>query len=364
MRILQVIDSLNIGGAEVLIKEISSRLRSRGYDCAIAVLLRSGSAIEISAEAEGVPVHDTGINKTYSIRHVLPLARLIKGYDIVHVHLFPAQLWAALAARLGEAVPLVTTEHGATNARRESWWLRPVDAWMYRQYRAIVCNSQATAEELVKWCPHVVPKIRVIPNGIPLEDFTAASPAELDMVPCGVSKVIFVARFEVPKDHATLLRAFAKVPNAHLLLVGDGPLRPRLQELACKLGIHARVSFLGWRNDVPKILKAGDVYVHSTTSDGFGIAACEAMAAGLPVIATDVPGLSDVLGDAGVLVPIGDDEQLARELRSILASPDRRLEMGRLGQERAKLFSIEQTTELHAELYRSVLGQERSKRAS
>jgi glycosyltransferase involved in cell wall biosynthesis len=237
---------------------------------------------------------------------------------------------------------------------------------MYRHYRAIACVSKATAEELVKWCPQVASKTRVIANGIPLELFAMAKSAELDMIPRDVPKVVFVARFEPPKDHATLLRAFAKIKtrNAQLLLVGDGPLRPQLHQLACNLGIEARVTFLGLRSDVPRILKAADVYVHSTISDGFGIAACEAMAAGLPVIATDVPGLADVVGNAGALVPIGDDEALARELQSVLASPDRRLKMRLLGQERVKLFSIEQTTALHVDLYRSVLGQQHSKEMS
>ncbi len=365
MRILQVIDSLNLGGAEVLVKEMSPRLRRLGYECDVVVLLRSGSAIETSLEAAGVPLHDTGVNKIYSIRQVLPLARLIKSYDIVHVHLFPAQLWTILAARIGKRVPLVTTEHGS-NSRRQHAWLRPFDAWMYRQFRAIACVSQATAEEFVKWCPQVASKTRVIPNGVVLESFATAEPAKLDMGTTAVLKVVFVARFELPKDHATLLRAFAKIKtrNAQLLLVGDGPLRPQVHHLACELGIEARVTFLGLRNDVPRILKAADVYVHSTTSEGFGIAACEAMAAGLPIIATDVPGLSDVVGNAGVLVPIGDDEALARELQSVLASPDRRLKMRRLGQERVKLFSIERTAELHAHLYRSVLGQQFSEETS
>jgi len=278
----------------------------------------------------------------------------MQSYDIVHVHLFPAQLWAVLGAwQLKKSIPLVTTEHGTSNFRRH-WWLRAFDAWMYSHYERIACNSDATAEELVRWCPGVAGKINVIPNGVPLDDFETALPAGLPGIPDQATRVVFVGRFYPPKDHATVLRALTAVPHAHLLFVGDGPLRPRAEEFARSLGVAERVTFLGGRHDVAQVLKASDIFVHSTTFDGFGIAACEAMAAGLPVIASDVPGLAQVVKGAGVLFPVGDDRALARELTTLVSSPERRREMSVASRQRARCFGIEKTVDAYVRLYESL----------
>ena len=355
MRVLQLIDSLPLAGAEVLVKDVAPRLRKRGVECDVAVLRKLHSPLESLLQDAGVPLHSTGVTNLYSPRQVKPLAKLMRNYDIVHVHLFPAQLWAVLGlVWLATRVPLVTTEHGTSNSRRR-WWLRPFDEWLYPHYEYIACNSEATAGELVRWCPSIGPKIRVIPNGIPLEDFETAQPADLPQVPSDVPRLVFVGRFETPKDHPTVLRALAEVARAHLLFVGDGSLRPLAEKLARSIGVAARVTFLGRRRDVPGILRAADIYLHSTTFDGFGIAACEAMAAGLPVIASDVPGLAQVVQGAGILFPVGDHAALAREIQALLASPERRREMSNASRRRARCFSIDNTVDGYLAMYESVL---------
>jgi glycosyltransferase involved in cell wall biosynthesis len=125
--------------------------------------------------------------------------------------------------------------------------------------------------------------------------------------------------------------------------------------MAESLGIKDRVVFLGWRRDVAAVLKASDIYVHSTHSDGFGIAACEAMAAGLPVVASDVPGLREVVGEAGILFPPGDHKTLAQHLNSLILSPQKQHEMGRASRQRARQFSIENTVDCCIRMYESVL---------
>jgi len=358
MRVLQLIDSLPLAGAEVLVKDMAPRLRQRGVDCEVAVLRWLDSPLESALQCAGVPLHLTGAMNLYSPRQVGSVARLMRQFDVVHVHLFPAQLWAALgAARLSKPVPLLTTEHGSSNYRRR-WWLRAFDRWLYRQYGCILCNSEATAQGLIQWCPSAAPKLCVVHNGIPLDDFETAQPAEL-AVPPGLARLVVVGRFDPPKDHATVLRAVATLPQTHLLLVGDGPLRPDLEKQARDLGVAERVSFLGRRQDVARILKASDIYLHSATFDGFGIAACEAMAAGLPVIASDVPGLADVVRGAGALFPVGDHRALAHEIQRLLASPQRRREMGEASRKRARSFSIDRTVDGYLAIYESILQAER-----
>ena len=356
MRVLHVIDSLNRGGAEVMLTAMAPRFRTRGVICDVIALLRRPSPLERSLQDQDIHLRYTGVHSLYSPRQVFALANLLHGYDLVHVHLFPAQLWTVLAtARMRCRIPLVTTEHNTWNARRR-WWLRPVDLWMYSSYERIACISEATAEYLIRWCPGVAEKITIIPNGIPLDAFENAQPATLAHVPCDVTRLVFVGRFEAQKDHATLLRALAAVPDAHLLLVGDGPLRPRLEQLAQSLGIRTRVTFLGWRHDVAAVLKASDIYIHSTHSDGFGIAACEAMAAGLPVVASDVPGLAQVVAGAGILFPPGNAKALVHYLTALIKSPEQQREMSRASLQRARQFSIENTVDGCIRMYESVLG--------
>src|SRR5271165_2215398 len=355
MRVLQVIDSLNRGGAEVMLTAMAPLFRTRGVECDIIALLRRPSPLEDSLQEQNIHLRYTGVRRLYSPRQILALATLMRGYDIVHVHLFPAQLWTVLAAaRLRCRTQLVTTEHNTWNARRK-WWLRPIDRWMYAHYERIACISQATAENLVRWCPGVGGKIALIPNGIPFDAFENAQPAVLPDVPGGLTRLVFVGRFDVQKDHATLLRAITAVPDTHLLLVGDGPLRLRLERMAQSFGIGHRVTFLGWRQDVGAVLKASDIYVHSTHSDGFGIAACEAMAAGLPVVASDVPGLAQLVTSAGILFPAGDHKALARNLTALIQSPGRQREMSAASRQRARQFSIENTVDGCIRMYESVL---------
>ena len=121
------------------------------------------------------------------------------------------------------------------------------------------------------------------------------------------------------------------------------------------LRLKKRVTFLGWRNDIASILKASDIYVHSTHSEGFGIAACEAMATGLPVVASNVPALAQVVQGAGVLFPPGNHAELAQRLSELIASPELRRKMSQASIQRARQFSIEHTVDAYVQLYESVL---------
>lgn len=357
MRVLHVIDSLVFGGAEVLVKDMAPRMRKRGVDFQVFVLIRTGNPVERTVEECDVPVLDSGLHRLYSPVQILQLGKVVDRYDIIHVQLFPAQLWAAAAFALRRrSSRLITTEQNTWNYRRDHRYLRSIDDWMYRQYEIIACNSEATAEELRRWCPATGPKLRIIDNGIPLEAFESATPACLDdqLLP-GLTRLAFVARMYPQKDHATLLRAMTKVPNAQAVLVGDGPLRPELERMASDLRVRDRVKFLGHRTDVPEVLKACDIYVHPTNSDGFGIATCEAMAAGLPVVVSDVPGMAEVVAGAGLVFPVADDAALATQVNALLTSPDRCQQMSEAGKKRAQHFSIDRIVDEYVSLYRSLL---------
>jgi len=332
-------------------------MRQRGLDVAVVVLKHVDSPLEIELRTAGFQFLTSRGSYIYSPLHISSLAKHISSFDVVHSYLFPAQLWVAAGARLAsKRVPLVTTEQSTHNRRRQRW-VRPLDRWMYQNYKEIACNSQATAENLTRWVPEVTDRISVIYNGVPVERFQAAEAAsKAKVLPTanGRPVIMFVARFDPAKDHPTLLRALRRVPDAELVLVGEGDSRPAMQQLASDLGISERVHFLGARPDIPQLLKLADLYVHASNFEGFGMAALEAMSAGLPVVASDVPGLKEVVKGAGMMVPPHDEEALAKTIREILESKQTRQRMATASQKRATQFSIDRTVDSFIAVYESV----------
>lgn len=357
MKILHVIDSLIQAGAEALAKDMIPRMRGAGLDVAVAVLKEMNSPFERELRDKCVPFLSTAPGGIYSPAHILRLARHIRKFDLVQVYLFPAQLFTPLAGEIGRTkVPLVLAE-GSTHHRRKKGWFRPVENWTYARYAAIACASDAIAASLRAWVPGADTKIVVIPNGIDVQAFASAAavPRSSLGINNGNQVLLYVARLEPNKEHATLIRALTQVPNADLVLAGDGILRGQLEAQARSLGVAERVRFLGRRNDIAALLKTADIYVHPSAFEGFGIAAAEAMASGKPIVASNVPGLADVVGDAGILVPPRDPATLAREIRNLINSPEKRAELSLAAVERGRHFSIEKTVAAYINLYQSLL---------
>ena len=357
LRVLHVIDSLIQAGAEALVKDMVPRMRAAGLDVSVAVLKELDSPFERELREKKIPFLPTASGGIYSPAHVLSLKRHMHKFDVIQTYLFPAQLFAPLAATLaGSKVPLVLSEQ-TTHNRRKRIWLRPLEKWMYGRYAAIACASDGIASSLRTWVPGLDEKITVIPNGIDIQTFERAVPVPRSSVGInnGNCVLLYVARLEPQKDHANLLRALAQIPDADLVLAGDGSLRSQLEDQAKTLGVASRVHFLGRRKDVAELLQMADIYVHPAAFEGFGIAAAEALSAGKPVVASNVPGLAQVVGDAGILVPPGDPGTLAREVRTLIQAHARRSELSKAAVERGRQFSIEKTVAAYIDLYRSVI---------
>ena len=357
LRVLHVIDSLAQGGAEALVKDLLPRIRARGVDVSIAILAEFDSPFERELHDQGIPFLSTASGGIYSPNHIFSLIRHLDEFDLVHSHLFPAQLFTPVAAILaGSKVPLLLTEH-STHHRRRKKWIYPLEKWMYGRYTRIACVSEASAANLRAWIPALTEKITVVSNGIDVRRFQQATPVSRASI--GLENrnwvLLYVASFQERKDHGTLLRAVADFSDVDLVLVGDGELRRQFERQAESLGIAQRVHFLGARTDVAELLKMADIYVHAPKFEGFGIAVVEAMAAGTPTIASNVPGLAQVIGDAGILVPPGDSATLAGEVRNLINSPDRRQQLSRTAVERSQKFGIEKTVDAYIDLYSSIL---------
>jgi glycosyltransferase involved in cell wall biosynthesis len=226
---------------------------------------------------------------------------------------------------------------------------------MYGRYDAIVCVSGNVLAALSGWFPGLRSKMFIIYNGIQLERYRKARPVDKsrlgipDTAPvCGM-----VARFYKPKDHKTIVDAVLLVPGLHVIFAGEGELEQDVRDYARAKGMDGRIHFLGYRSDIPSLLKTCDVYVHSSYSEGFGLSVVEAMACGIPVIASDVDGLSEIVQDkkSGLLFKCADAKDLADKIRSVLQDTGMQTKLKEGGLARVLDFSLDTTVDKLVALY-------------
>ena len=374
MKILHIITSLRTGGAERMVAELARRHHADGDE--VEVLLLDGTRTPLFEELEkgGIPVHALGEGfAAMSNPLLLPaLKRFLRKhpFDVVHTHNTSCQLLAAMVPGLTR----VTTDHNASNRRRNWRWFRPFDRWMYGRYCRIVCVGEETRKTLSDWLkrPELDKKMCVIPNGIDLQRIVNASPAEdLCAGPSTSSgsgtttssesspyKILMVSAFRPEKDQQTLIRAMLQLPETYQLFLAGGAETPENQKILdeCKaLAKGLRVHFLGVRSDVPNLLAAADAVVLSSKHEGMSLSVLEGMASGKPMIASDVEGMRDLVGGAGLLFPQGDAEALATLIREVCENPERAREIGRMCRERARQYDIAETAKGYHALYEEVL---------
>lgn len=202
-------------------------------------------------------------------------------------------------------------------------------------------------------------KTIVIHNGVVLQKIKKAIPYSKPKLHPQIESSDFlllqISGFRPQKDQGTLIKALSLLPdNCKLILVGDGERKSELEHLVKSLNLGERAFFLGQRMDVPQLLKSVDTVVLSSHHEGLSLASIEGMASGKPFIASDVPGLTEVVRGAGLLFPQGDENQLAKVISDLLQNPEKRNEIAKLGMKRAEDYSIEKMVSKHIELYHSV----------
>jgi glycosyltransferase involved in cell wall biosynthesis len=298
MKVLHVISGLAAGGAEQWLRLL---LRHGPADAEVLTLSNPGLVAD-ALRAEGVRVTSLGMRGNRDLSVLPRLRRHIRagGFDVVHTHLFRAQLYGALAARLAGVRTVVSTEHSLNDRLIEG---RPTDRFGVRElYRlaarltsVTIAVSEPVADRLVAWgIPRA--RIEVVPVGLDVQAFRFDPRARLEIrrelgVPTAAMVVGGVGRLVEPKRFDVLVRALPDLPGVYLLLVGDGPERKALGELAARNDVADRVIFTGERLDVGRLLAAMDVFASPSPEETFGVAILEALAAGLPVVYADCPAL-------------------------------------------------------------------------
>lgn len=356
MKILHVITSLYTGGAERLIVDLLPLLRDGGEN-QVELLLINGVETPFKQKVleSGVKVnHLQMTNDVYHPRVVARMRRFFnqEDYDIIHTHNTASQLLVPVSRVLtSKTTKLVTTEHSSSNRRRSHWYLKPVDKWMYNRYDAIVCIADRAKGNLENYIGHRE-NILTINNGVDIKRFLR--PIK-DISSQENFIVTMVAALRVEKDHSTLLKAMKILPqNYRLRIVGGGPhvVADSVKEECHKLNLDDRVDFMGLRQDIPDILEQSDVNVLSSHWEGLSLSSVEGMASGRPFIASDVDGLRETVGGAGVLFTHGDATELANKIQHLCEHPDEYREVATQCQLKAQQYDISVTATKYLELYK------------
>jgi glycosyltransferase involved in cell wall biosynthesis len=356
--IFLMVNSLETGGTERQFAELARSFRARHVQIHLGCVLKKGAFLEGLGE-----LHEFGLGGSLyglqSIRSRWHLMRCLRKLDIRVAHAFDfySNLTLIPAARLAR-VPVVIGSH-----RQLGDLLTPLQfhaqLMMFRWCDRVVCNSRAAADRLLQ-AGLAERKVVVIGNVLPLEAFAETAPALAPVA--GLLRVAMIARMNAPyKNHCGFLRAAArlgrKLSNVEFLLVGDGPLRPELEREASALGLQGRVQFLGDRRDIAAVLASADVSVVPSASESLSNVMLESMAAGVPVVATDVGGNGELGGDGrAVLVAPNDEEALAAGLENLLTDRERLSSMSSRAREFARTnFSVERIRGQYCELYATAL---------
>ena len=363
-RVLFLIKGLGRGGAEQLLANSVRHLDRSRFDFEVAYLLPSKAALVPVFEEAGIPVHCLAGNTRWDwVRRLRQVVRS-RHIDLVHAH----SPLAAIGARMGlpRDVQLVYTEHNLWDRYHRATYWANVFTYPRNDHVFAVADSVARSVRYPRglgWRP--MPTVEVLYQGLDLEhvttwDLSNDVRAELGIAP-EAPVVGTVANFKPHKGHGELLQAATEVkraiPNVRFVLVGVGPLEDQVRADAERLGLGETVVFAGFREDVPRVMAAFDVFTLASRHEGLAIALLEALALGKPVVVTSVGGLPEVVSDGkeGFLVPPGDVHRLADRLVALLTDPSLRERLGDAGRSRAAAFDITRSVVRGAEVYEELL---------
>lgn len=328
MRIGYVIWSLGLGGAEQVVMRLAEEISSRGHEVTLFTLNEPG-VFAPQMMYKGIPVLSLCKRGKldFSVLGKLKRQFQMRRLDVVHTHLWGANFWGRVAARLARVPVVIAHEHGMQPWR--GWLHYRLDRWLYGKTNRVLFVSRQVMREFLAKSGLKESRCTLIPNGV-------------DDKPCVESRqrlrrefgwrdeervIISVGRLSVEKGYEDLVRAFARVarlaPRVRLVILGEGQERQALERLREEVGLNGQVTFAGLRDDVKRWLAAADFYVQPSRREGLSLAILEAMVAGLPVVATRVGDVDQVIrdGQEGYLVEANDPDALAQALLRVLGQP-------------------------------------------
>lgn len=365
MKIVYVLTQSNdIGGASVHLLDLASAVQAQGHE--VVILVGGDGIFHSRARAAGLVTEPLQhlvrqIHPLHDLQCVLELRRVLKRHqpDLVHLHSTKAGVVGRLVARM-LGLPVIFTAHGwaftdGVSARQAALYCH-IEKFMARFANRIIAVSDYDRQLALNAGVGSPALITTIHNGMPSVTVSSPPTAHKNAVP----RIIMVARFDAPKNQKDLLLALHSLKDQpwQLELVGDGALLAQTRALADYLGLADRVEFPGTCNDVAERLARSDIFALVSNWEGLPLSVLEAMRAGLPVVASDVGGVSEavIAGETGLLAARADTTTLAAHLKSLLDSPDTRQKMGQAGRARFESgFTFGQMLDNTMAVYRDVL---------
>ena len=355
MKILHIIPTLEIGGAQKMLSELVKEQKKLGYDVDVLVYHIVKSKFEINLVNNGVRIINLNRNSLKGIGIIAAIRLHLQEYDIIHTHLFPA-LYQVPLSNIGLNKPLVYTEHNTHNRRRSIKILRPIEQFLYSKYEKIIAISPRTKYNLAEWLHlkgKTMERIVTISNGIDLEPLKSGIGKSVNI---NAKYILMVSRFSEAKDQETLIKSiqYIKDNNIKIVFAGDGATLELNKQIAKKIGVEHRCIFLGNRNDVPDLIKQSIIGVQSSHWEGFGLTAVEFMAAGKPIVASSVDGLMQVVEGAGLLFKCGDEKELANNINKLLMDEKYYCDISQRCRIRAETYDIKSMTKAYCKLYNEI----------
>jgi len=375
--VLFIIDSFEQGGSERQAMQLLTQLHTSGKCRVHLACLQNRGSLRAEADQLGIgEIHEYALNSFYDLNFMQQLRRLVRfirenKIDVVHTHCFYTNIFGMTGAFLAGVRARVTSK-GETDGFRSPMQKR-AERTAFRLCHRVIANCLVVQNQLIR---EGVSPLRIIQhyNGLDLDRLRVRDGLRREEalsefgLPADRRYMSIVANLRNPvKDHPMFLRAAARVraavPEAGFAIAGEGELMESLRDLAGQLGIEKDVFFLGRCDRVADLLFASDIGVLSSKAEGFANAILEYMAAGLPVVATDVGGAREAIaeGETGYTVASGDDQKMAERIIELLSNPKRAREMGERGRViAAERFSCDRHLQNTLELYDELLEKPKS----
>jgi glycosyltransferase involved in cell wall biosynthesis len=367
MRVLHLINTLSAGGAELHLLTLCRYLKSRGIDVSVACLreeVRGSRSLRAEFEKENIRIFNLGADSRYNFSFLFRLASLVRqeGPDILHTHLPRADIAGAFLSLFLKSPALLSSVHGIYRDRWFGTWAAPFMRRGYRRTDRVIAISAAVKNWLKLELGVCEDKITVIHYGIEPEPFTCSG--ETGRTPAADGPHIgSIGRLEPGKGFDCLIRAMKivheQLPSASLRIAGHDPLGygKALQSLIEELALNEQVKLTGFEKDVPSFLRNIDVFAFASLSEGFGQVIIETMAAGKPVVASNIAPLTEIVthGQTGFLVKPDDPQAFADAIVRLLVRPEQAKKMGSHGRQRVyKCFLARKMADETLTLYESL----------
>ena len=353
MRILQVCSVTTFGGGERHLADLSHALADLGHEVYAASVPGSPLWTKLSFLPEGSTF---ALSRRNYVKNLIGLAGFVRAHDIEIIHAHAARDYhlAALAVKLASRGSLVLTRHAL-------FPLRSINRPLLRNAGRVIAVSQAVAESLRRNGVIESSKITVIHNGIDIDRFEQSNAGDSPIEVGTVGHLAPIKGQDIFVRAAALISA--RRPDVQFVIVGEDKspqmsYRRSLESLVAELGLSDVVSVTGWRDDMPALLSSLTLFVSAARSEPFGLAIVEAMAAGLPVVATASEGAMEIIEDglSGKLVPADNPEALAQAINDLLDDPLERTRLGRNARLAAReRFSLQRMARATEQVYREVL---------